>query len=351
MNVWIHLRNALARTAFVALLGIPLAVGVRGQTGDNYSKGMAAYQAGDYSRAAELLLAADEDAPGRTNALLFAAKAYIRLSSFANAEKVLRQYLEDVPDSAESYYLLGYALHRENRPKESLETYTKAAALERPTSDDLKIVALDYVLLHDNADAIHWLQRAVEMDPKNKDAWYYLGRAYYTETRLPDARRAYEKVLEIDPNDAKAVNNVGLIYESEAKPDEALAAYRKAISLQEGKPRQSEQPYLNLGNLLITMEKPEEAVAPLEKATSLAPANAQCHLRLGTAYMRVGRMKEAQTELELAVKLDPEDASAHYQLARYYKQAHQLDAAKKEFDRVAEIQSHAMEKQKVSVQP
>jgi tetratricopeptide (TPR) repeat protein len=350
MNVRFHLGETAFRTAAGALLSALLTLPLPAQTSDNYAMGIAAYEAGDYSQAAQLLLAADQDAPGRTNALLYAAKAYIRLSSFPNAERVLRQYIQDAPGSAESHYLLGFVLHRENRPKESLEAYTKAASIERPSSDDLKIVALDYVLLHDNADAIHWLQRAVEMDPKNKDAWYYLGRSYYSETKLPEARRAYEKVLEIDPGDVKAVNNIGLIYESEAKPDEALAAYRKAISLQEGKPRQSEQPYLNVGSLLITIEKPEEAVAPLEKAASLAPANAQCHLRLGTAYMRLGRMKEAQIELEQAVQLDPDDASAHYQLARYYKQAHQLDAAKKEFNKVAEIQSRAMEKQRASIQ-
>jgi tetratricopeptide (TPR) repeat protein len=351
MNAAISFRRAVRRAAIAALLGALFLTTGHAQTSENYAKALAAYQAGDYTRAAELFVGADHDAPGKTNALLYAGKAYIHLSSFPNAEKALQQYLHDAPESAEAYYLLGFVLHRENKPKESLETYTKAVSIERPTGDDLKIVALDYVLLHDNTDAIHWLQRALEMDPKNKDAWYYLGRAYYTEARLHDARRAYEKVLEIDPNDVKAINNIGLIYESEAKPDEALAAYRKAITLQQNSARQSEQPLLNLGNLLITMEKPEEAVAPLEKAAGIAPEDARCHLRLGTAYLRLGRMKEAQTELEEAVKLDPDDASAHYQLARYYKQAHQLEAAKREFDKVAEIQTRAMERQKTSPQP
>ena len=39
---------------------------------------------------------------------------------------------------------------------------TKAAALQSPTGDDLKIVALDYVLLNDYSDAVRWLEKAVE---------------------------------------------------------------------------------------------------------------------------------------------------------------------------------------------
>jgi Flp pilus assembly protein TadD len=128
-----------------------------------------------------------------------------------------------------------------------------------------------------------------------------------------------------------------------------LAAYRKAIDWQEGSERPSEQPYLNLGNLLITLEQPAEAIAPLEKAVALAGNNSQCRLRLGTAYLRVGRLKEAQAQLEEAVRLDPEDAAAHYQLGRYYKQVHQMEAAKAEFDKVANIQRRTLLKEAPSV--
>jgi len=218
--------------------------------------------------------------------------------------------------------------------------------LSPPTGDDLKVVALDYELLNDNVDAIHWLEVAVAKDPANKEAWYFLGRAYYTASRLPAARKAFDRVLELDPQDARGENNIGLIYESGGKTDEALAAYRNAVAWQKDNGPSREQPYLNLGNLLITLERPEEAVAPLEQAIALAPRDSECHLRLGTAYLHLNRLNEAERELREAVRLAPDDAAAHYQLARCYKQQKKLDAAKGEFDRVAEIQSQAVEKLK-----
>jgi type II secretory ATPase GspE/PulE/Tfp pilus assembly ATPase PilB-like protein len=200
------------------------------QGGDIYTKAMAAYQGGDYSLAAQLFEQAEVETPGTTEALLYAGRSFVRLQLYEKAEQAFREYVRKNPASSAGCYLLGYVLNRENKPRESLEIYTKAASLAPPTADDLKIVALNYVLLNANADAIHWLQRAVQMDPQNKDAWYYLGRAYYTEARLPDARAAFEKVLELDPRNAKAENNIGLIYESSAKPEDALAAYRNAIA-------------------------------------------------------------------------------------------------------------------------
>jgi len=310
-----------------------------GQTEGRYEKAKAAFQSGQYLEAVSLFEALESAEPGKTDALLYSAKASIHLQTFTDAENELRRYLERNPESANGYYLLGYVLHRENRPAESLRIYTKAAKITPPTADDLKIVALDYELLNDNAEAIRWLERSVAMDPRNKDAWYYLGRAYYTASRISDSRAAFEQVFRLEPRDARAENNLGLIFESGGKTDDALAAYRNAIGWQKEDSPSSEQPYLNLGSLLVTLDHAEEAIIPLRKAVELASTNSQCHLRLGTAYLHLNRLDEAQKELLEAVRLNPRDATAHYQLGRYYKQIKNMEAAKREFDRVSEIQS------------
>jgi tetratricopeptide (TPR) repeat protein len=332
-------RSGMLYGATMLLLLVPVLCAA--QTNSDYARGEAAFRAGDYAAAADLFAKADSGAPGATDALIYQAKSLVHLQNFSSSEIALRHYIALHRDSDEALYLLGFVLNRENRPKESLEIYTRAASMKTPTGDDLKIVGLDYVLLNDYASAIKWLEKAVEFDPKNKDAWYYLGRAYYTRGLLPESRKAFEAALHLDPRDARAENNLGLILESEAKPNEALGAYRNAMEWQEGTPRQSEQPYLNLGSLLLELDRTAEAIAPLEKAAALGASNASCHLKLGTAYLRTNRLPEAQRELEKAERLEPENAAIHYQLARFYKQTHQMDKAKIEFQRTEELQSRA----------
>jgi tetratricopeptide (TPR) repeat protein len=311
------------------------------QTDSEYARGVAAFRAGDYALAADLFAKAELAAPGTSDALIYQAKSLIHLQNFSSSESALRRYIALHTDSDEALYLLGFVLHRENKASESLEIYTKAAALKTPMGEDLKIVGLDYVLLNDYANAIKWLEKAVELDPKNKAAWYYLGRAYYSRTLLPESRRAFLTVLDLDPRDARAENNLGLILESEAKPDEALEAYRKAMEWQAGSAHRSEQPYLNFGSLLLELDRASEAIAPLEKAVEFGPDNASCHLKLGSAYLSANRLLEAQRELEKAERLEPENAAIHYQLARFYKQMHWMDKAKIEFQRTEELQSRA----------
>ncbi len=321
-----------------------------GQDADLYKQAAAAFQKQNFETAAALFEQSEALDAGKGDALLMAAKARIHLQQFDMAENHLRKYLAANPTSADAWYLLGFVLNRENKPKDSLDVYTRAAGLSAPTGDDLKIVALDYEILNDNAAAIHWLEVATEKDPANKEAWYFLGRAYYTASRLPAARKAFDRVLELDPHDARAENNIGLILESSGKTDQALAAYRMAISWQKENAPSREQPYVNLGSLLITLERAQEAIPPLREAVALAPSDAQCHLRLGTAYLHSNQLNEAERELREAVRLAPHDAAAHYQLGRCYKQAKKIEAAKSEFDRVAEIQSQTIEKLKTPQQ-
>lgn len=311
------------------------------QSSSAFERGLAAFRDGNYSSAAALFGEAEAVSPGTTDALLYRAKSLVHLEDFAGAERELRSYLSSHSDSSDALYMLGFVLHRQNRPAESLAVYTKAAGITVPTADDLKIVGLDYVLLDDYPDAMKWLERAVSMDPRNVDAWYCLGRAYHTVARLDEARKAFAKVLELDPRNVKAESNLGLIYESSGEPSAAIEAYRRAIQWQEDSLRPSEQPYVNLGNILMEQGETKEAMAPLEKAVRLAPNNAYCRLALGVYYHKIGRLEDAQRELERATLLDPDNAVAHYQLGRLYKDMHAIDRAQAEFDRTAELKSQA----------
>ncbi len=309
------------------------------QPNSDFDRGLAEFRAGNYSAAAALFASAEAASPGATDALLYQAKALVHLQAFAEAEQALRGYGRSHRDSSDALYMLGFVLNRENRPAESLASYTEAAAITLPTADDLKIVGLNYVLLDDYADAMKWLEKAVALDGTNRDAWYYLGRAYYTKARLVEARNAFQTILDLDPRNAKVENNLGLILETEGQPAAAMEAYRKAIAWQEQNSQPSEQPYVNLGNLLMEQGQIKEAIEPLEKAVALAPNNAFCHMTLGVYYRKDGQMESAQRELVRSTQLDPDNAVAHYQLGRLYKDIHDLDRAKAEFDRTAQLQS------------
>jgi Flp pilus assembly protein TadD len=245
-------------------------------------------------------------------------------------EATVRQQLRVHPDSAPLLYELGLLLKQENKPRESLETFTRAAKIQKPDANQLRWVAQDYVLLNDYQDAIHWLEAASHMDPENVEVLYSLGRCLYTQGHFSDAVAMYLRVLGIQPDHLKAQENLGVAYDAENQPDLAEAAMRTAVVWAEKKPA-DEWPFLNLGSFLLDHDRASEAVPLLRRAASISPKSSACHEKLGRALDRVGSSSDGAAELEIAAQLDPKNPNVYFELGHAYRQAGNLEKARAAF--------------------
>jgi tetratricopeptide (TPR) repeat protein len=298
-------------------------------------------------------------------ASLVEAKSLMEKGLLPDAERAVRHHLEVYADSAEGHFLLGYILFREiqtearlettvesakslnahpadaktrdGTARESLAEFTAGAKYHDPNAFDLKIVALDYVLLGDYVDADKWLTRSVEWNPQDTDAWYYLGRARYNENRFAAAISAFEQCLKLSPGNVKAEDNLGLALAGLGRNEEAIAAYRQAMDWQSQSSFKNPGPYIDLGSLLLDESRPEEAVPYLREAIEIAPRESRSHELLGKAYTRMDQLPRAQIELEKATELTPQNANLHCMLAPVYRKQGIADKAKAEFDRCAAL--------------
>lgn len=274
-----------------------------------------------------------QPAPAADSATLTEIRSLMDARHFHEAEGALRSYLEQNDLSAEAHAMLGYALLRQDEPRESLKEYNRSAALATPNATILVKVGQDYVLLGDWNDADRWTLRAVEMDPKNADAWYSLGRIRYSEQRFRDAFSCFQRVLVLLPRSVKAENNLGLTEEALNQTDAAVAAYRQAIAWQESGPADgiSEQPLLNLAIVLLHRGDLAGAEPLLKKAVALAPKDSHVHEQLGHLYLQRQDFSAAQQELQQACRLDPQNSGLHFLLGQAYHHLGRQQEAEAEF--------------------
>ena len=277
------------------------------------------------------LATCEASAPGQTDALLFRGKALINLGNFSEAAQSLAAYAAKHPQSDDALYSLGYVQFRQNQPGESLATLTRAAAVKSPTSDDLKIAALDYVLLNDYKDAARYLEDALRFDPQNVDARYDLGRVRYQLNQFDLAIVAFEEVLRHNPANLKAEYNLGLSYEGKNQLDDAIACYKKAIDLERAGSTRDEQPYLDYGALLSRSNRASEAIPLLQHAAEIKPGLGKAQYELAKAYLGGGQPQDARTAGEKAIRLQPEESSYHYLLGRIYAKLGLSERASDEF--------------------
>lgn len=293
--------------------------------------GFAQFHARNWQDAAMSLANCEASAPGRTDALLFRGKALINLGNFAEAAQSLEVYAAKHRRSDDALYTLGYVQFRQNQPRESLATLGRAAALKPPTSEDLKIGALDYVLLNDYKDAARYLEDALRLDPGNFDARYSLGRVRYQLNQFDQAIAAFDEVLRHDPANLKAEYNLGLSYEGKNQVADAISCYKKAIELERASSTRDEQPYLDYGALLSRSNRAAEAIPLLLHAVEIKPDSGKAQYELAKAYLGDGRAEDARAAGEKAIACQPEESSYHYLLGRIYAKLGKSDLASAEF--------------------
>jgi Flp pilus assembly protein TadD len=313
--------------------------------------------------AADVRSATDQEvAAGPPHGPLLDARKLLALGRVQEAESAVRSYLAEHQTSADAHFLLGLILFRkiqteapggggstgggngsesgpaarklrEENAKASLAEYTEGAKYQRPTASDLKIVALNYVLLGSYADASKWLTRSVDENPQDAEAWYYLGRSKYNENRFEEAIQAFTRCLVLEPRNVKAQSNLGLSYAGLNRIAEAQAAFLQAIEWQSDAPRKDPEAYIGLGDLLVQQNRASEAATYLQQAVQIAPRESRAREKLASAYLNLNNLSEAQTQLEAAAAFDSQNPNLHYLLGTLYRRQGQAEKAKAEFER------------------
>jgi len=142
-------------------------------------------------------------------------------------------------------------------------------------------------------EALRTLIGMVEKDPKDHNAWMYIGTIHYGAKRNDEARSAYEKALALKPDYFLANLNLGRLEMSQKKFEPAIPLLLKAV---EAEPRSADANHL-LGESYLQTKKGSLAVGYLNKAIELAPVEkADLHLRLAALYNGAGLKDRAALE-------------------------------------------------------
>ena len=130
----------------------------------------------------------------------------------------------------------------------------------------LETALLQQSQVKDSKGAARTYQRVLEIDPRNKIAWYNLGVIAQEDDRKADARRAYDKALESDPKFTSALFNKALLLES-GEPDRAVELLKRAIATDP----KAAAAHLHLGQILAQKNRDDEARDEFRRAVAADP--------------------------------------------------------------------------------
>lgn len=168
-------------------------------------------------------------------------------------------------------------------------------------------------------------EKVVELNPKHKTAWTYLGQAYMEQVQYDKAEKAFKKQVELNPYDEVVYNDLGMLYDRMHKYDEAAVQYRKQIEVNP----LDQYAHRNLGLMLSRRHKYEEAIPELEQALSINSDNVYVQQQLGDAYLKTGKTDKALETFDKVVKASPTPLMWNNVAYALAEQKQSLDRAQK----------------------
>src|SRR5581483_9984079 len=179
----------------------------------------------------------------------------------------------------------------------------------------------------DWAGAEESLRRSLELNPNFDQAMTALARALHEQGKNDDARQWVEKALQVNPKNLKAWYQRGWM--SMAKdPDAAQADFEKALAIQPS----FAMAHRDLGMILLKKGEFADAARHLEQAASLGLSRPQLFNFLGIAYSRTGRYRDAIQVYGKALEKEPEYAEAHLNLSYVYEKLNRTREAHAEYE-------------------
>lgn len=253
------------------------------------------------------------------------------------AGTLLRRQVIASGENARALFLEAMILHRQERYAESNLKLKQSLERDRKQPDALKLAGLNLVALGESKAARPFFEEAVELAPDDAVAHYYLGMAAIKDLAYEFAATEFHEAIRLEPGYVDAYCSLGVALEQKEEYEPAMRAYRKAMEVRDRLGGRTERPELNLGRLLVWLNRHEEGLPLLEKAHEMAPASGEVLFSLGEAYERLGRDADALRAFEKAAAIRPSDKQTHHYLLRLYRRAGRRAEAERELAIVREL--------------
>jgi tetratricopeptide (TPR) repeat protein len=272
-----------------------------------------------------------------------AARHEIELSlkrhDYAGAEGSLLRAVSEHPNEPLFYSYLGRLFFIDHKYLNAAIAMKKAEALEPLDEKDRFTLAMAYILIGHSDWARPELESLVQVSPENPLYPYWQGRLNYDRQDLVAAIDQFQKVITLDPGFMKAYDNLGLCFEGVGKYEEAIEQYRHAVELNREHNIHSAWPSLDLGALLVKLDRLDEARPFLRESLKFNPNFAQAHFQLGVLMEKHNETIPAIEELNRAAVLDQTDPQSHYVLARVYRRAGNEEQSRRELQTFQSLQN------------
>lgn len=256
-----------------------------------------------------------------------------KMNRVADAESVIKKYLQSSPEDLEAVRVLGQVLFAQKRYAEVVATLWGKHWDDIPTE---YILAVSLSQTNDQAGASRVLRELLEEHPKSAELKALLGQAAEQEKNYIDAVRYYQEALSLDPTVPEVEFGLGMIYLRNGEMQKAEQHFRNELVHH---PHDTRDEYY-LAYALGMQQRYDEAIDILRRTVLQHPDFAEARITLGSDLIAQHKPQEGLEQLLIVEKLQPNDPKLEYQIGVAYRTLGRSTEAKAAFARSVQLRNH-----------
>ena len=183
--------------------------------------------------------------------------------------------------------------------------------------------------------AIEAYSLAVELNPRDTDAYNNRGVAYNSKGEYGFAIKDFNQAIQLNPGDAAAYNNRGTVYVDKDEVELAIKDFNHAIQLNPNE----DKTYNNRGIAYHKQGDYNLAIEDFNHAIQLRPDDANAYYNRGNAYCDKGEYDRAIKDFNTAIKHEPDFAMAYNNRGMVYSNKRDINRAIKDFTKAIDRNS------------
>lgn len=156
-------------------------------------------------------------------------EALLAAGQWQQAIEQLQLLLEQYPNYAPAYFLLGNLYYQQKNYVAAIQYYQQAVALKPQLTEAHYNLATSYLVTEQFDDAINAYKIVIQQDQKAAEAFYNLAVIYEKLNQTQIAQQYYVQTLILQPDNLSAINNLAAIYFKQKNSAQALHYYQQLL--------------------------------------------------------------------------------------------------------------------------
>ena len=218
-----------------------------------------------------------------------------------------------------NYYMhvvRGNALYLQGDRAKAVEDFTKAIEIDPRDADAYNNRGIAYSSMNNYIPAIEDFNKAIEINPLKAQTYNNRGSAYMSMGNITRAIEDYDIAIKTDPNYPETYYNRAISYQTLGKYRQAIDDYDKLTEISDFNKAEA---LCNRGAAYSSSGDNMKAIEDYTRTIELNPGHAKAYFNRGVAYGTLGDQAKAIMNYDSAISINPEYSKAYFRRGMAYE--------------------------------